>query len=501
VSEPSHQIQPANCDPAQLYQLGAIQSFGFLIVASSDWKMVRASINLEEFLGTSYKDALGQPLSAIIMSPTLHAIRNRLAVMRGPGIVERLFCVPFVDGGPAFDVALHLSDGQIIIEGEPSQGGRQGGSTMSIRAIMARLDQAPTLEGFLHEAARQARAITGFDRVMLCRFDDAGSGEVAAEAARPAIGSFLGFHFPASDFPAEARALHTRNIFRIVADVGTAPVPIVPEVDEHGPTTDLSMAILRSVSPLHAEYLKNIGVAASLWLPIMVNRELWGLFACHHYSPRLPSFERRSEAELFAHMFAARLESREGQWALELETRARQAVERLLTAVTDNETLLDAEWLNEAIADTVPADGVAVWINGRVALRGLTPQREQFPVLIEALKHQASAQVLATDHLAEFCPEAAANGKAAGIVAIPISQSPSAYVMFFRQEILRTVRWAGDPPRTKQEGSDGSDLTPRKRFEAWCETVRGRSLPFSAAECGIAETIRLTLQAARRLTQ
>ncbi len=335
---------------------------------------MRASINLEEFLGVSYKDALGQPLSAIIMPKTLHAIRNRLAVMRGPDIVERLFCIAFADNRPAFDVALHFSDDQIVIEAEPSQDGSQGGSTMSIRAMMARLDQAQTLEAFFQEAARQARGITGFDRVTVCRFDETGSGEVVAEAARPAIGSFLGLHFPASDFPAQARALHARNLFRIIADVGTAPVPIVPEVDEHGRTTDLSMAILRSVSPVHAEYLKNIGVAASLWLPIIVNGDLWGLFACHHYTPRLPSFERRSTAELFGQMFASRLESRERQRALEFETKARQTIERLLTAVADNVNLLDdPAWLNEALADAIPADGVGAWINGRVALTGITP--------------------------------------------------------------------------------------------------------------------------------
>ena len=200
-------------------------------------------------------------------------------------------------------------------------------------------------------------------------------------------------------------------------------------------------------------------------------------------------------------MFAARLESRERQRALELETRARQTVERLLTAVIDDENLLDdPAWLSEAIADAVPADGVAVWIGGREAMTGLTPSRGQFPALVEALNHRATGQVLATDHLAELCAEAAGNG-AAGLVAIPISRSPSAYVMFFRQEILRTVRWAGDPPQAIQYASSGSDLTPRRRFDAWSETVRGRSLPFSAAERRIAETIRLTLQAARRLAE
>ncbi|KRB61858.1 two-component system sensor histidine kinase/response regulator [Rhizobium sp. Root708] len=494
MNEPGEKVDLTNCDREPIHRLGAIQPFGFLIVASTDWLVVRASANLEQFIGLSHNEVLGQPISKVIHSPTMHALRNRLTIMRGPDVVERLFGVTLSDNGPPFDIAIHLSDGQVVIEGEPSQEGTQGGSTMSIRSMMARLDQAETLEAFFREGARQARALTGFDRVMVYRFDESGAGEVVAEAARAGIGSFLGLHYPASDIPVQARALYTRNLFRIIVDIAAPNVPVLPELDEHGRPLDLSMSILRSVSPIHIEYLKNMGVGASLSISIVVDGKLWGLFACHHYSARLPSFERRTTAELFGQMFASRLESRERRLALDFETKARRIADKLLTSVADNASLLDdPTWLIDALAEAIPADGIGVWINGRSALTGVTPSQVQFAELVRRLNRNASGRVFATDHIESFWPEVDPGGIVAGFLAIPISRSPRDYVVLFRQEIVRTVRWAGDPHKPMEYGPNGPRLTPRKSFEIWSELVRGRSLPFAAAERSVAETIRVTL--------
>jgi light-regulated signal transduction histidine kinase (bacteriophytochrome) len=494
VSETFERVDLMNCDREPIHRLGAIQPFGFLLAVSSDWLITRASANLEEFLGIEYEDLLGHPLSEIIDAKTLHTLRNRRAVIRGPDIVERLFGVCFCEGGPRFDVALHLSDDHVVIEGEPSQDSSQGGSTMSIRSMMGRLDQTETLEAFFREGARQARALTGFDRVMVYRFDETGSGAVVAEAARAGIGSFLGLHYPASDIPVQARALYMRNLFRIIADIEAAPVPILPEVDEHGRTLDLSMSIMRSVSPIHIEYLKNMGVGASLSISIIVDGKLWGLFACHHYSPRLPSFERRSIAELFGQMFASRLESRERRMALEFETAARQIADKLLTSVADNANLLDdPAWLIETLEHAIPADGIGVWINGRSAMTGAAPSRQQFSGLVKVLNGNAAGRVFTTDHISEFWPDADESGIFAGIMAIPISRAPRDYVVLFRQEIVRTVHWAGDPHKPVEYGPNGPRLTPRRSFETWSELVRGRSEPFTAAERRVAETIRVII--------
>jgi light-regulated signal transduction histidine kinase (bacteriophytochrome)/CheY-like chemotaxis protein len=487
-------VDLTNCDREPIHHLGSVQPFGFLLAVSLDWIVTRASANLSEFLGITHTEAVGRPILSFIAPEALHALRNKLATLRGPDIVERIFGIALIAGEARFDVAVHVSNGQIIIEGEAFDEGKSNAPSLSMRSMMSRLDHTETLETFFREGARQARALTGFDRVMVYRFDDSGSGEVVAEAARPGIGSFLGLHYPASDIPAQARALYLRNLFRIIADINATPVPILPELDEHGRPLDLSMSVLRSVSPIHIEYLKNMGVGASLSISIVVDGKLWGLFACHHYGARLPSAESRSTAELFGQMFASRLESRERRLALDYETKARRIADRLLTSVADNASLLDdPTWLIDALADVIPADGIGVWINGRLTIAGLGPDEKSFAALVRHLNRNAAGRVYAVDRLAETYPDLEIDDAVAGMLAIPISRSPRDYVVLFRQEIVRTVRWAGDPHKPIEYGPNGPRLTPRKSFEAWSELVRGRSLPFTEAERRVAETVRVTL--------
>ncbi|WHO74518.1 HWE histidine kinase domain-containing protein [Rhizobium sp. BT03] len=487
-------VDLTNCDREPIHQLGAVQPFGFLLAISSDWIVTRASANLAEFLGIAQADALGRPVTSLITPESLHTIRNKLTTLRGSDVVERIFGIALTSDQNKFDLAVHMNDGGVIVEGERCQEDRRNAPSLSMRSMMSRLDHTETMEAFFRDGARQARALTGFDRVMVYRFDDGGSGEVVAEAARAGIGSFLGLHYPASDIPVQARALYLRNLFRIIADVDAVPVPILPQRDEHGQPLDLSMSVLRSVSPIHIEYLKNMGVGASLSISIVVDGKLWGLFACHHYGARLPSAESRSTAELFGQMFASRLESRERRLALDYETKARRIADRLLTSVADNASLLDdPAWLIEALADAIPADGIGVWINGRLALAGIGPDERGFAALVRHLNRNAAGRIYAVDRLAETYPDLELDDAVAGMLAIPISRSPRDYVVLFRQELVRTVRWGGDPHKPVEYGPNGPRLTPRKSFEAWSELVRGRSLPFTEAERRVAETIRVTL--------
>ncbi|MBY5766389.1 HWE histidine kinase domain-containing protein [Rhizobium laguerreae] len=487
-------VDLTNCDREPIHQLGSVQPFGFLLAISSDWIVTRASANLVEFLDVAQADAIGRPVVSLITPEALHAVRNKLTTLRGSDIVERIFGIALMSDQNRFDVAVHLNEGEVIIEGERCQDDRRDVASLSMRSMMSRLDHTETLEAFFREGARQARALTGFDRVMVYRFDEGGSGEVVAEAARAGIGSFLGLHYPASDIPVQARALYLRNLFRIIADVDAVPVPILPQLDEHGRPLDLSMSVLRSVSPIHIEYLKNMGVGASLSISIVVDGRLWGLFACHHYGPRLPSAQSRSTAELFGQMFASRLESRERRLALDYETKARRIVDRLLTSVADNASLLDdPAWLIEALADAIPADGIGVWINGRLALAGIGPDERSFAALVRHLNRNAAGRIYAVGRLAEAYPDLEVDDAVAGMLAIPISRSPRDYVVLFRQELVRTVRWGGEPHKPVEYGPNGPRLTPRKSFEAWSELVRGRSLPFTEAERRVAETIRVSL--------
>ncbi|MBZ8133134.1 HWE histidine kinase domain-containing protein [Afifella sp. IM 167] len=496
-------VDLTNCDREPIHQLGAIQPFGFLLAASADWNVARASANLADFLGLSPEEAIGRPVVELIGEKALHAIRNGLTVMRGTDAVERLLALPLGPAEKAFDVAVHMVDGQIVIEGEPSDAGAASSAASTVRSMMSRLEQASGLDGLLREGARQVRALTGFDRVMVYRFDEEGAGEVMAEAVRPGIGSFLGLHYPASDIPAQARILYLRNLFRIIADVNAEPVPVVPALDAKGRPLDLSMSILRAVSSIHIEYLKNMGVAASLSISIVVEGRLWGLFACHHYKPLLPSFERRSVAELFAQLFASRLESRERRLAGEFEIEGRRVADRIVASVADDASLLEnPEWLAESISQTIPCDGIGVWLEGEYALAGIAPDREEFEAIVGRLNAAASGEVFSTDSLSALLGREVAGGRVAGLLAIPVSRLPRDYVVLFRQEFVQSVEWAGDPTKPVEAGPNGDRLTPRKSFEKWSELVRGRSRPFTSAERRVGEAIRIALiETVLRLTE
>lgn len=230
-------------------------------------------------------------------------------------------------------------------------------------------------------------------------------------------------------------------------------------------------------------------------ISIIVEGKLWGLFACHHYSPRCPTFERRSVSEFFAQMFSMRLESRERQETVEFERRARDISDQLLGAVASDETLIkDPDWLGDILTHAIAADGVGVWINGNSAFSGVTPGVDDFRKVVRALNGMASGKVFATDYIGSILPGAEAfASSSAGLLAIPISRAPRDYVVLFRSEMVRSVRWAGDPHKPVAYGPNGPRLTPRASFAEWQELLRGRSNPFTKSEIRVAETLRATL--------
>ena len=487
-------IDITNCDREPIHVPGTIQPFGFLISVSTDWLISRVSSNIAEFMGTPPEALLGTPLAALFSERASHALRNMAAKLRGSDAIERMFGLALVDDGPLFDIALHFVDRALVIEAEPVKGETLD-AAMLVRTMVVRLEHIGELNDFLREGARQIRALTGFDRVMVYRFDAVGSGEVVAEALRSGVDSFLGLNYPASDIPTQARALYLRSVFRIIADVDAVAVPILPSKDLRGEPLDQSISVLRAVSPIHIEYLRNMGVQASMSISIIVDGALWGLFACHHYSPRLPGFALRSAAELFGRMFSMMLESRERRIAREYEQRARLIADQLMTsAARDGSRLKNVAWLGEMIFGAIPADGVGVSIDGEIVLSGLTPDAAQFARIVDRLNLLSASQIFATDRIVAQLPEAGAFAHlAAGMLAIPLSRSPRDYVILFRTERLHAVRWAGNPAKEIVHGPNGPRLTPRKSFETWSELVRGTSLPFTPAELIVAETLRVAL--------
>ncbi|NEU11123.1 GAF domain-containing protein [Methylobacterium sp. BTF04] len=487
-------VDLTSCDREPIHILGAVQSFGFLVAVSPDWIVVRASENAPRWLGRPVADMLGEPLSDILDGEAIHIIRGHLQTLRGADAIDRIFDTVLQEGGPAFDIALHLSGADIVIEAEPSTSEHLNAGNL-VRGMVGRLQQTTGFDPFCREAVRQMRALTGFDRVMVYRFDSDESGVVIAESVRSNLDPYLGLHYPASDIPKQARALYERNWLRIIADVDGENFAVLPQRDPEGRPLDLSMSTLRTVSPIHLEYLRNMGVAASLSVSILRGGKLWGLFACHHSEPRHISLERRTGAELFGQMFSWILESREREAEVAYEAKSRELHNRLMGAMASGGTSLEniTGFLDD-IAGIVTCDGIGVWVNGHVTLQGATPTVEEFTGLVRFLNRTAASRAFATNEIGKVHrPGADFTERAAGLLAVPISRAPRDFLVFFRREIARTVTWAGNPDKPVTPGPNGIRLTPRKSFEAWSEVVHGQSAPWTEADLRIAESLRITL--------
>jgi light-regulated signal transduction histidine kinase (bacteriophytochrome)/CheY-like chemotaxis protein len=483
----------ASCDSEPIHLLGAIQSIGFLLSISADWIILRASTNAPTFLGTT-DNIVGQPARTFLSADLLHDIRGRLQIAAGTGIVERLLGQRLFAGSPRYDVAVHVSGRETVLEFEVAAGDTIAPLSV-LRSMMARVERQISAKKVCEEAVRQVRALTQFDRVMLYRFDEDGAGEVIAESVNSTAVSFFGLRYPASDIPSQARALYRRNFLRIIVDVDAVPVPVLPVVSPEGARLDLSMSGLRSVSPIHLEYLRNMGVKASMSISIIVAGELWGLIACHHLTTRHLGLETRSTAELFGQMFSYLLEARQRADDAAYDVRAREMHNAIATAFAAPDALTkNISGFLKRTADYIPADGVGIYHAGEVSLAGVTPTREEFVQLVRFLNTTASGQVFSTHHLSELLPGASDfSMRTAGVLSIPISRIPRDYLVFFRKEVEKTLTWAGEPEKLQDVGPHGVRLTPRKSFDAWRESVRFQSERWSSGEVREAEKLRVTL--------
>ena len=492
----NEQVDLTNCDREPIHIPGTVQPFGFLLGMLSDFSIALASENAPAFLGVGdLSDLLQRPLDTIVADGAMQAIRSRVDQLSGPDAVERAFGVALKPGGRPFDLAIHFSGAYLIVEAEPSVIEPDVHSGELVRLMLGRVRKTRGTTDLAQEAARQLKVLTGFDRVMVYRFHPDGSGEVIAEVASAGLESFLGLHYPASDIPKQARTLYLRNWLRIIADIDAVPARLKSTATHNAELLDLSMSVLRSVSPIHIEYLRNMGVRASMSVSILREGKLWGLFACHHYTPHHVSFERRTASELFGQMFSWILEGSERESDMAYETRAHQVQERLMESVTTHAHSTRA--IIDFIGDyrkMIDCDGIAVWSEGEITLEGETPTESEVQELVGFINRTSPGRICASAEIAKvYASGESFRDRAAGFLAIPISRAPRDCLMFFRREVVRSVNWAGAPDKVYSEGPLGPRLTPRKSFEIWQETVAGQSKPWTQTDLRIAEGLRVTL--------
>ncbi|QOY93281.1 GAF domain-containing protein [Massilia sp. UMI-21] len=499
---PTDSLDLSRCADEPIRTPGSIQPHGFMLTLSLEAEpgptVQQASANLARWTGIPAEDVLGLPLARVVGETAAARIAAELEA--SPAVSRPAYIgTVTVDNGAHFDVLVHVWDGLLILEFEAVDRRRVADFRNLYPLIgdfLVKVNQPASIPEMSELAARRVREVSGYGRVLVYQFDSDGHGRVLAESKEDGYESYLGQHFPASDVPAQARALYTLSPIRVIQDADYEPAPLVPALNPAtGQRNDLSFAALRSVSPVHLQYMRNMGTLASMSVSLIVKGKLWGLISCHNAAPRPVPVEKRTACEQLGQILALVIESREDAQELQFRLDVRRIMVEMLGHLTKGADFL------ENMSGVFPellrfgrAGGVAIVVDDRVLTYGDTPDEPQIRALADWLSLRGHTEVFHTDHLKDVYPAGADMVRnASGMLALPISRIHQHYLLWFRPEVVQTIEWAGNPRGKQAAPSDPTQLSPRLSFQAWRETIHGRSLPWHAAEIELAIEFRSAL--------
>ncbi|MDJ0845455.1 MAG: ATP-binding protein [Crocosphaera sp.] len=511
----THDINLQKLEELQIHLWGKIQDHGVLLVLDeSNLKIVQTSRNTKQFFGITPEEIINLSLDDIFDSFQIEQLKTGLESNNLDFInPTKLWARVDGDNYVIFDGVFHRnSQGYLILELEPAIS-QENIPFLSFyhlaKASITQLQSNANLTDFCQIIVKEVRKMTGFDRVMLYKFDEDDHGEVIAEDKLEQLEPYLGLHYPASDIPLPARRLFTSNYIRLIPDAKATGVDLFPKLYPLNNTAlDLTHSILRSASPCHLEYLHNMGVGASLTISLIDEGKLWGLIACHHLTPKYVPYELRKACEFLGQVvfaeISAKEETKDYDYRMKLTAIQGGLIESMTQADNFIEGLIKRE---QKLLDLTSSQGVAVCVGDDYSLIGKTPNTEEIQYLLQWLKKNVNEEVFSTPSLPNLYADAR-NFKdvASGLLAIKISHRN--YILWFRPEVIQTVNWGGDPSKAyEMQNIQGNlRLCPRKSFELWKETVRLTSLSWKPVEIkaalGLKEAIvNIILRQADELAQ
>lgn len=482
------------CAQEPIHTPGAIQPYGVLLVVDAESLKVLERAVSDPAMLERFGDPLGHPLDAVL-GGVLAGFAERIGHVAMDSSVH--LGSTDVPGHGLHQVLAHRSAQGLLLELEtPVAGQPTSLETLypAIRELMVAIESASTVEALCQIAAEHMRAMTGFDRTLVYQFDSGWNGIVIAEDGNGVLPSYLDLRFPESDIPAQARELYRRNRVRLIADARYTPVPLVrdPAHAEAAPT-DLSLSVLRSVSPVHLQYMRNMGTGSSMSVSLMHEGQLWGLVSCHSADARRLPYPVRTACEFMGQIVSLQIALKQRAHAVEERIQRRSVLVKLLGRMAGDEEFMVALRQDPgSLMSLTNAQGAAIVHKGDCVRVGQCPSRADVLDIAHWLADgHAGDEVYATDHLAsEWEGGVALSDVASGVLAVSISQLHDSFLMWFRPEVVRTVRWGGDPRKTV---APGSVLSPRHSFEAWKETVQQRSLPWTDADRDAAHEMRAAI--------
>ena len=502
------------CDREPIHVPGTIQPHGAVLAARvNDLLVTHASTNLAAILGIAATDALGRHLRETLGEPASHALENATGQTEyGSGHTEYVT----VREGATFHLHGHRSGELLCIDIEAMPEGRREVQVATVQSVLETFQHAMTRQALCELAVQGLRALTGYDRVMAYRFNETGDGEVVAEAREAHLEPYLGHRYPASDIPPQARRLYLRQRVGSIADSRYRPVPVLSHPTLHdGTALDLTHCWLRSVSPFHLEYMRNMDTAASLTIGLAHQQELWGMLVCHHDAPRIVGAEMRAAADMIGQVVSLLLASLSHMEVyaqrFERADTLRSLIEKLAAPVPLGEAFAAAE---AELLNLVKAGGAIVRISGTLLSLGRTPPGSAAQNALSVLVREAAGTVMAVDDLGLRYPDlVACTTDGSGALLLPLTRVPPSSIhpsamyappahtpqtgedaiLWFRPELLRDVVWGGDPATYLKADPVTGRMSPRKSFAAWTEIVRGRSAPWQEADLALVRELRVAI--------
>jgi PAS domain S-box-containing protein len=489
-----------NTDYETIHIPGAIQAHGLLFVLQSpDLTILQVSSNISTILGIKPEKILGKKISHIINKNKSELIKQGLEAT-----IETInpfnISINTSEGKKFFDAIIHREANAIILELELIKN-KYNKDFFSfyhlIKTPIINLQKAPTLNKLYQVIIKEIRTLTEFDRVMVYKFAHDSSGVVIAEDKREDLEPLLGLNYPSFEIPLLSRHLFSKNSLRFIPDTNYQPVPIIPQ---ENPLTkeplDMSLCVLRSVSNCHIEYLQNMGVSASFVISLMRNDELWGLIACHNYTPKYLPYELRTACEILCKIMALEIGSKEDNENLDYQIKLKAIQAKFVEEIAQTDDFVQGLIKDrESLLELVNAEGAVIYHKNNFICIGNTPEIADIINLVKWLENQLENDIFSTSCLPKLYPEAEKfKNVGSGLLALAISKLPKNYILWFRPEVIQAVNWAGKPQLNLEHKEEGIlKLTPRKSFQLWQESVKFQSLPWRQYEIDIALELRVAI--------
>jgi len=473
----SEKVTITNCDREPIHIIGKSQAHGVIMVCDvTTLEIVQCSENVKQVLGYELEEVLGKKVDLIfpehIMKALVQKLKDKITLLPRTVKVNKkdFFVIP------------NISEDSLILDFDPM------GESLDpiiyqeqLTKILNEIGDKQTIPEMCQNAVELVKYLYDYDRVMMYQFDEEWNGEVVAEVKEPELESWLGLHYPASDIPKPARQIFLKQGVRIIADVNYTPATIQPELSPiTGKPLDISKSELRAVSPIHIQYLQNMKVGASLTAAIILNGELWGLLACHHYSPKFINYNQRQSCKFLTQVFSNKLALRKSNVFIEKMAQSEDIRKKLVLQMSSIKNLADALCkFQPNFTDIVDCTGGALLLNGEICIVGSAPSETEIKDLVKNFLSKQEESVYFTKNLMKKLPEAASyKDKASGLLSTRIGENQEDYLLWFRSQAIQSVSWGGNP---EKEGyiEDGVEyLTPRKSFERWTESKSGEAFPW-----------------------